>query len=232
MKKNSNHTLTVYTPYSNTDETCYIKGESGMYYPGVRIENISFPLTISAIQAAVCSCLANGDVPEMLYQASAESELKSYWMNEFNLSFSSELPSNPKIYNPLLPEETDVITMLEDLCSTAVTIHSNFPVTALLKTEAGLVPGVNVEVGAWALGLCAERVAISRALAAGLQEFEAIHIYAPKGQFSSPCGACRQVLAEHMPDKPVELHHDKVTLSKHFTNHLLPYGFITSSLNK
>ncbi len=224
--------MKAYSPYSKTEETCLVLGESGSYYPGVRIENISFPLTISAIQAGICSCLANGDTPVSIYQNTPVSELRSYWIEEFNLSFYSTFPSNPHLYNPLITEEIDIPETLDALCTKAVTIHSEFPVTALLKTEDGFVPGVNTEVSAWSLGLCAERVAISRAIAAGLHEFTNMHIYAPKGQFSSPCGACRQVLAEHMPGKPVELHHDKETLSKHFTNHLLPYGFITKSLNK
>ena len=224
--------MKAYSPYSGTEETCIVEGKSGFHYPGVRIENISFPLTISAVQAAVCSCLANNDIPIKLYQELPESELKQYWLEQFNLNASNSLPQNPNWFDPVLDKNINVIDTLEKLCSKSVTIHSDFPVTALLETENGFVPGANVEVSAWSLGLCAERVAVVRAISAGLGDFKTMHIYAPKGLFSSPCGACRQVLAEHMPDKPVELHHKKDSLTRHLTNHLLPYEFVTKSLNK
>lgn len=224
--------LKAYSPYSKQNETCLIEGESGIFYPGVRTENISFPLSISAVQAAICSCLANRDQPIRFYQDKPESELKTFWTDQFNLEISKSLPEDIRLYDPILNNDIHIVDTLEQLCENAVTIHSDFPVAALLETDKGFIPGANIEIGAWSLGLCAERVAISRALSAGFASFLCMHIYAPKGQFSSPCGACRQVLAEHMPGKPVELHHNKISLSRHLTNHLLPYGFITKSLNK
>lgn len=224
--------LKAYSPYSNRNETCLVEGKSGFFYPGVRVENISFPLSISAVQAAVCSCLANRDEPVRLYQEAPESELTEYWTDQFNLELSVSLPGDIRLYDPVLDSNIHLFDTLVQLCEHAITIHSDFPVAALLETDKGYIPGANIEVSAWSLGLCAERVAISRALSLGIQNILGLHIYAPKGQFSSPCGACRQVLAEHMPDKPVELHHNKNSLSRHFTNHLLPYGFITKSLNK
>lgn len=231
MKKQDLHSR-CYSPYSNTQEACYVEGESGMFYEGVRIENISFPLSISAIQAAVTSCLGNADTPVKLYQAVPGSELKEYWLAAFSMDEENNLPDNPPLFNPVLSNEIDIQETLKRLCDKAVTIHSDFPVSTLLEINEGYIPGVNVEVCAWSLGLCAERVALSRAISAGYNNYRKMHIYAPKSLFSSPCGACRQVLAEHMPNKTVELHHKQNNLSKHFTNHLLPYGFITESLNK
>ncbi|MEX2435670.1 MAG: cytidine deaminase [Balneolaceae bacterium] len=228
----NNLSLKCYSPYSGTEEVCLVEGKSGLFYPGVRIENISFPLTISAVQAAICSCLGNSDKPVALYQPEPSSELKQHWVDEFNLKTKASLPEKANLYNPLMNLNINIHETLLDLCSNAQTIHSGFPVSALLETDDGYIPGVNVETNAWGLGLCAERVALSRAVSAGYTLYLGLHIHAPKGEFSSPCGACRQVLAEWMPDKRISLYHGDGTRSSHFTSHLLPYGFTTSSLNK
>lgn len=221
-----------YSPYSGTEETCYVKGMSGLFYAGVRIENISFPLTISAVQAAVCSCLANGDTPDVLYQGKPESELLQFWIDEFSLEHRSELPAAFERYQPLVSSIPDIPETLEELCSSALTQHSDFPVSAILETENGYITGVNVEVKAWGLGLCAERVALSRAISSGCTGLTGMHIFAPESTFCSPCGACRQVLYEHMPDRMVELYHTKTSLTKHYVHHLLPFGITTEFLKK
>ncbi len=232
MKHVTDTSLKSYSPYSNTEESCYIQGKSGIMYPGVRIENISFPLTISAVQAAVCNCLANGDVPSTLYQDKPESELLDYWLKAFGLDHKTVLPGRFETFDPLVRDISDIPEKLDELCNNALTSHSGFPVAAILETENGYVTGVNVEVSAWSLGLCAERVALSRAYSSGYKRYISMHIYAPKSEFCSPCGACRQVLNELMPDKTVELHHTKISLSKHFVQHLLPYGITSGTLKK
>lgn len=222
----------VYSPYSDTVEYCIVEGKSGIHYPGVRVENISFPLTISAVQGAICSCLGNDDEPAILYQPEPVSELLSYWLDEFELSHSKKLPASFNIFDPLLSNTIEPVQVLNDLIKKSRTQHSNFPVAALLEVDDGYISGVNVEVSSWALGLCAERVSIFRAISAGYREFRKITVIAPKGDFSSPCGACRQVMAEWMPRKQVELHHGDATISKHNIAQLLPHGFTSGSLKK
>lgn len=222
-----------YAPYSDKQEACYVEGASGLHYPGVRIENISYPLTISAFRAAICSCLGNGDKPVRIILVDGLSELSEYWENEFELKITDQIPENIKLINPILTvnnESGEILKELDTLCTLAVTPHSDFPVAALLKTEMGWIGGVNVEVSAWSLGLCAERVAIARALSHGCTQFELIHVYAPKSEFCSPCGSCRQVLTEFMADKEIGLHHKDRSYSRHFINHLLPYGISTNFL--
>ena len=219
-----------YSPYSGIEETCFIKGKSGMYYPGVRVENISFPLSISAIQAAICSCLANGDRPVSINQLTEESELSSHWIEEFELSFFTTEPDTDDFFNPLIEPSGNINSILKKLTAKSVTIHSGFPVSVLLNVGKGYIEGVNIETRIWSLGLCAERVAIARAVAAGFTEFKSIHVYAPKGDFCSPCGACRQVMSEFMPNSVAELHHGDGTLSKHTIAQLLPFGFTSASL--
>ncbi|MEX0944612.1 MAG: cytidine deaminase [Balneolaceae bacterium] len=228
--------LKSYSPYSGIEESCFIEGASGLFYPGVRIENVSFSLTISAVRAAVCSCLANGDQPRQLYhlKSTEQPDLTDFWVNEFALKKKEKLPDKFEQYNPILfTDLTDKpIEELTRLCKNAVTIHSDFPVSSLLKTDLGYISGVNVEVSSWSMGLCAERVAISRAISHGLDHFEIIYVYAPKSSFCSPCGSCRQVMNEFMHDKVVELHHSDHTISRHFVQHLLPYGIVTDKLKK
>ena len=222
-----------YTPYSGNQNTCYVKGESGIFYPGVRIENVSYPLTISAIQAAVCSCLANSDRPAEYFIGENQPELLQVWADEYDMKQGRDLSGkNIKLFDPLLKKEPQIKQKLQNLSTLSVTPNSGFPVSALLETDQGFIPGVNIELSSWALGLCAERVAVSRALTAGYSQFKSIYIYAPEADFVSPCGACRQVLFEVMPEAEAELYHGDGTLSKHIISDLLPFGFTSHKLKK
>lgn len=80
--------------------------------------------------------------------------------------------------------------------------YSQFPVGAALLTASGRVyQGVNVENASFGLTICAERVAASAAVANGEKEFTAIAVVSRTGV--SPCGACRQFLAEFAPNLPI-----------------------------
>lgn len=221
-------------PDSKKPSAAIVKGENGLFYPGVSIENISHPLTITAVQSAVFSCLADATQPDLLFVHNVKAEpLLSFWINEFNLKIASEkFPDTVRFYDPVLSKNTDVESKLLDLTSYSVAPNSNFPVTALLEIEKGYIPGVNIECSAWNLGLCAERVAISRAISAGYRDFKSIAIYAPKSDFISPCGACRQVLAEWMDLQNAHMYHGDGSRSHHLIKHLLPYGFTSFELRE
>src|SRR5881296_2781589 len=74
--------------------------------------------------------------------------------------------------------------------------YSKFRVGAALLTKSGKVyTGCNVENASYGLTICAERVALAKAVSEGHRKFKAIAVVAPSGGLS-PCGACRQVLAE------------------------------------
>src|SRR3954451_16979065 len=84
----------------------------------------------------------------------------------------------------------------------AYCVYSNFPVGAALKTASGRIyQGVNVENASFGLTICAERVPAGRAVAAGYCEFPAIAVVSRTAV--SPCGACRQFLAEFNPNLPI-----------------------------
>jgi cytidine deaminase len=103
-------------------------------------------------------------------------------------------------------ELTQLLKEAEKICSQAYAPYSHFRVGAALLTESqDVITGVNVENRSFGLTNCAERTAIYTALSKGINKFEAIAIFAPDGEEpTSPCGACRQVLAEFVPaDFPV-----------------------------
>ena len=75
--------------------------------------------------------------------------------------------------------------------------YSNFAVgAALLAKDGRIFLGCNVENISYGLTNCADRVAIGAAVAAGVREFLGVAVVADTGVPISPCGACRQVLAE------------------------------------
>jgi len=79
--------------------------------------------------------------------------------------------------------------------------YSQFAVGAALRCADGsVVSACNVENASYGLTMCAERNAVAAAVASGRRSFTAIAVAGPPGAVTSPCGACRQVLAEFAPD--------------------------------
>ncbi|HEY8297780.1 MAG TPA: cytidine deaminase [Candidatus Baltobacteraceae bacterium] len=82
--------------------------------------------------------------------------------------------------------------------------YSKFAVGAAVDVGNGtVVIGANVENASYGLSLCAERVALSSAIAAGHRTIRAIAIAGPEATETAPCGACRQFIAEFDPAMPV-----------------------------
>ena len=83
----------------------------------------------------------------------------------------------------------------------AVAPYSRFQVGAALLAEDGeIISGANVESASYGLTCCAERVALFKALTDGKESFLAIAVTAAFPGGPTPCGACRQLLAEYAPD--------------------------------
>ncbi|HSK87988.1 MAG TPA: cytidine deaminase [Anaerolineales bacterium] len=108
--------------------------------------------------------------------------------------------------------------------------YSHYPVGAALRTKTGrLFTGVNVENAAYPQTMCAERVAIFKAVSEGEKEFEVISIVTDNG--GSPCGGCRQVMAEFGLDTIILLADGNGKLVKQTTvGELLPEAFTPEKL--
>lgn len=98
-------------------------------------------------------------------------------------------------------EEKDLMEEARCIRERAYAPYSHFAVGAALLGKSGRVfTGCNVENISFGLTICAERNAVFAAVAAGEREFEMIAIIADSKTPVTPCGACRQVLAEFSAD--------------------------------
>ncbi|MFT4925845.1 MAG: cytidine deaminase [Phenylobacterium sp.] len=112
--------------------------------------------------------------------------------------------------------------------------YSNFRIGAALHCEDGeIIAGCNMENASYGLTTCAERNAFATAIAKGQRKFTDIVIYTPLKQLIAPCGACRQVIAEFLPQ------HGQVTLANDFGEtkvwtvaEMLPDAFTPAALNE
>ncbi len=105
--------------------------------------------------------------------------------------------------------------------------YSHFQVGAALLTASGdVVAGCNVENAAYPVGLCAERGALSAAVARGLVPgaLVAAVVVTDAERLTPPCGACRQVLVEFADDLPILLA-NRHTRQLHHLADLLPHSF-------
>ena len=104
--------------------------------------------------------------------------------------------------------------------------YSHFKVGAALETADGtIVTGCNIENATYGLTVCAERVAMWKALSDGHRTFRRIAIVADTGDPTPPCGACRQILWEFGGDLDVILANLRAEKGRHKLSALLPLPF-------
>jgi len=102
--------------------------------------------------------------------------------------------------------DQQLVTQAIEVAGRAYAPYSRFHVGAVLVGKDGrMFAGCNVENISFGLTICAERNAVFAAVAAGCREFARIVIVADTAVPASPCGACRQVLAEFDPDLKIVL---------------------------
>ena len=131
------------------------------------------------------------------------------------------------------PDPQALIAQARECLERAYAPYSRFKVAAAVLDERNrLFTGVNVENISYGLSMCAERVAIYAAVAAGARRITAIAVTSSAAELLSPCGACRQVIAEFAAadvpvycDAPAKPHRWTVA-------ELLPSGFAASRLGK
>ena len=100
------------------------------------------------------------------------------------------------------PSDDELIAIAKKYSERAYAPYSKFKVGAALLAKSGKVyGGCNVENAAYPVGICAERVALGSAVAGGERDFIAIAVVAESPAPCSPCGMCRQALAEFPPER-------------------------------
>jgi len=129
-------------------------------------------------------------------------------------------------------KKQELIKAANEVRSKAYAPYSHYNVGAALLTKTGKVfLGVNVENAAYPDTICAERSAVVSAVSAGERDFEAIAVATRNG--GTPCGSCRQVLAEFGLDIDVLLVDDNGNLVQHNTvRELLPGAFQPQDLSE
>ncbi|GAB1606176.1 cytidine deaminase-like isoform X2 [Argonauta hians] len=110
--------------------------------------------------------------------------------------------------------------------------YSKFRVGAALLTENGaIVTGCNVELCSYGGTICAERTAMVKAVSEGMKKFKAIAITSDLEDYISPCGICRQFMAEFGTDWDVYLTKKDGDYKKMTVSQLLPLAFEPSDLH-
>ena len=123
-------------------------------------------------------------------------------------------------------ERNELIEAARQTRENAVASFSGFKVGAALRTRAGRVfGGCNVENCTYGLTVCAERVALLTALAAGERTFAAVAVVTDSRSPSTPCGPCRQLLWEYCGDLEVILANLDGSVVEYRLSELLPHPF-------
>jgi len=111
--------------------------------------------------------------------------------------------------------------------------YSGFKVGAALETRGGKVyTGCNVENSTYGLSVCAERVAIWKALSEGESDFRRLVVVADSETLTPPCGACRQILWEYCGDIPIVLSNLSGRRKSYRMSELFPLPFDDRLLGK
>jgi cytidine deaminase len=123
----------------------------------------------------------------------------------------------------------ELMNIAKEASKNAYCPYSKFSVGACLLYENGNVySGCNVENSSYGLSLCAERNAISTAIASGeTSKISKIAIYSPKSAKCYPCGACRQWLQEFEKGQDIQilLEDENGEILEYGINELLPHSF-------
>ena len=131
--------------------------------------------------------------------------------------------------------DSELIAEASDAMKSAYAPYSGFTVGAALETEDGKVyRGCNIENASYGPTVCAERVALFRAVSEGELRFRRIAIVGGKGgeirSFAWPCGVCRQVMREFCSDGFEVLVYDGTSIEKATLAELLPKSFSRADL--
>ena len=127
------------------------------------------------------------------------------------------------------PDEQELVEAARTVRARSYSPYSHYAVGAALLTKTGRVlTGTNVENASYSLTMCAERAAVFNAVSEGEREFGSIAVVTENG--GTPCGACRQVMAEFAPNLRVIIADAHAVRSVFTLPELLPYSFDAAKL--
>ena len=128
-------------------------------------------------------------------------------------------------------ERTNLIAVASKAREHAHAPYSHFRVGAALRANSGRIfTGCNIENSTFGLTLCAERVAVFKALSEGERGFNAVAVVADTERLTPPCGACRQILWEFCRDAEVILANLSGQITVRRMSDLFPDAFDASFL--
>lgn len=120
----------------------------------------------------------------------------------------------------------DLLSAARAAFQNAYSPYSRFRVGAALRTSDGTIfSGANIENASYGLSRCAEQSAVQSMASAGCRAFSEVAVYTESDRPSSPCGACRQILAEFSPEAVVYLVNHKGDVATTTVMELLPGAF-------
>lgn len=123
-------------------------------------------------------------------------------------------------------QDKELISEAKKARKSSYSPYSNFKVGAALLAKSGKVyTGTNVENSSFGLGVCAERLALFKAVSSGEKDFTKIAIIASGEKPITPCGLCRQVLFEFSPNMKVICSNLKGKVKRFTLKQFLPYPF-------
>jgi len=129
------------------------------------------------------------------------------------------------IRDSILMTDEQLLQIANEVRERAYAPYSGFKVgAALLCADGTVVTGVNIENATYTPSICAERTAFFKAISEGHKDFVKIAVTCDKA-FCSPCGVCRQVMAEHAPELEILLGNPQGTFKRMTIQELLPETF-------
>ena len=149
------------------------------------------------------------------------------------MSTNKQQESTDRQQNKIASDLQKLIERAADARNCALARYSNFCVGAALEAEGGeIYTGCNVESAAYEQTICAERVAIWKALSEGERRFTRLAVVVDTERLTPPCGACRQVIWEFCGDIPVILANTRGDTETLQMRDLLPRPFDSNFLEE
>jgi homotetrameric cytidine deaminase len=240
----------AHTPFSQRPEAAVLLLRDGSWIPGVRVESASYSLVIPAIQNAVSTAIALGrrDLAAVFLSRPITANDLAY-LEIFsdagftrlgrdgvttvpNLPYLADFPLTPFLEGPPPMSPAEGLAYSRMAASRAFVPESDFPVGCVIETTEGhLIPGVNVEYADWSRILCAERNALGTLVSYGIASPRALYLTCTRDPGCTPCGACRQLIAELTPEAVLWMDaYGSGSRSVH-PSELLPEAFSGSTLS-